>query len=185
LQSLWPPGSSEQATISNRIALLHLYRSEFREANRILDDILKRFPDGSGPLGKPQHAAQSIKALAHFLQGDKERALAVNEPIVALVLKSDPSKRSATLTHTILLRQAIFLKALGRCADALPLLTETTAIASEFAATSHARAQSIEVHRLCLLATNNAGAAKALPAPPASTRDGTRSVPMHYLIGLR
>ncbi len=185
LQSLWPVGSSEQATLSNRIALLHAYRSEFAETHRILDDILTRFPDQSGPIGKAQHAAQSTKALAYFLEGNKERALALNEQIVALMLKSDPTKRSATLTHTLLLRQAIFLKAMGRCGDALPLLAETTKIANEFVTGAFARTQSIEVHRLCLLATNDTAAAKALPTTAHSPSVESRRMPMHYQIGLR
>jgi hypothetical protein len=164
---------------------LHAYRSEFAEAHRILDDILTRFPDQSGPIGKTQHTAQSIKALVHFLEGDKERAIALSEPIVALVLKSELSQRSATLTHTLLLRHAIFLKALGRCGDALPLLTETTRIANEFATSAYARVQSVEVHRLCLIASNDSVAAKALSATTLSTSGVPKRTPMHYQIGLQ
>ncbi len=184
LAELWPKDSLEHAHILNRLALSHALQGEYAEANKILDDILRRFPDQNGPIGKMQHTTLSISALVKYLQGDVRQAVALSAPVAALAMAQEKDKRFPTLTHALLLRHSVFLKETGQCANALPLLAETTQIASQLAMHSHLRTQSIALHRRCLQVLGQQDAANALPPAKPETELLNPGVPKHFALGL-
>jgi hypothetical protein len=184
LATLWPLDSAEHAHILLRIALNQSLLSQFTEANAICDGVLQRFPDLTGPLGKVQHVALAQKALNAYLAGDAAAAVELSKPLVALAIAQPVDQRRPNNTHILLLRHVIYLKAQGRCKEALPMLKTTSEIASKFSKNSMLRAQSIAIHRECLVATSETQAAANLPQalPIAALSQGT--TPKHFQIGV-
>ena len=184
LASLWPLESAEHAHILLRIALNQSLLAKHADADSVYDGVLKRFPDLTGPLGKVQHIALAQKALNAYLAGDAAAALKLSTPIVELAIAQPVDQRRPNNTHIMLLRHAIYLKALGRCAEALPLLTTTSAIASKFSANSLLRAQSIAVHRECFVSVGDTKSLAGLPTSLPVDALARSGVPLHNRIGV-
>jgi len=184
LASLWPLESAEHAHILLRIALNQSLLAKHADADGVCDGVLKRFPDLTGPLGKVQHIALAQKALNAYLAGDAAAALKLSTPIVELAIVQPVDQRRPNNTHILLLRHAIYLKAQGRCAEALPLLTTTSAIASKFSANSLLRAQSIAVHRECLVSVGDTKSLGGLPTSLPVDALARSGVPRHNRIGV-